>query len=186
MYGVLPYFIAMTLSDMINSVALPTLYGIIVYWICNLRPTASAFFTFVLTLYLTISAAQSTGLFLSVLIPNTAVALMLAPLLTICLMIIGGFYMPFDLINPLLAWASWLSMARYGFSAFIINEFGGRSITCGESVDSTDECPLPGSSVIDSYGIYGVWTSVWLNVGMLVTIQICLRVSTYILLRRAK
>lgn len=113
MYGVLPYFIAMTLSDMINSVLLPTLYGIIVYWVCGLRSTASSFFTFVLTLYLTISAAQSTGLFLSVLIPNTHVALMLAPLITICLMIIGGFYIPLNLISPLLAWASWLSMARY-------------------------------------------------------------------------
>ncbi|KAL7539285.1 hypothetical protein ACHAXR_012568 [Thalassiosira sp. AJA248-18] len=187
MYGVLPYFIAMTLSDMMNSVALPTLYGIIVYWVCNLRSTAPAFFTFTLTLYLTISAAQSTGLFLSVLIPNTAVALMLAPLLTICLMIIGGFYMPLDLIHPSLRWASWLSMARYGFSAFIINEFEGRSVICGDdSGDDDDECPMPGSAVIDSFGIKGVWTSIWLNVWMLVVIQIVLRVSTYILIRRSK
>jgi ABC-type multidrug transport system ATPase subunit len=58
MYRTLPYFIAMTLSDMIHSVTFPTLYGVIVYWICNFRPTAHAFFVFVLTLYLTISAAQ--------------------------------------------------------------------------------------------------------------------------------
>ena len=185
MFGVLPYFIAMTLSDMINSVALPTLNGIIVYWICNLQPTASAFFTFVLILYLTISAAQSTGLFLSVAIPNISVALLLAPLLTLCLMILGGFYMPFDLIHPALAWASWLSMARYGFSGFIINEFGDRYITCDDD-DNIEVCPVPGSSVIASYGIEGVWTSVWVNVGMLVAIQFFLRVSTYILLLRSK
>lgn len=58
MYRTLPYFIAVTLSDMVHSVTFPTLYGVIVYWICNLRPTAHAFFVFVLTLYLTISAAQ--------------------------------------------------------------------------------------------------------------------------------
>lgn len=187
MFGVLPYFIALTLSDMVNSVVFPTLCGVIVYWVCNLRPTASAFFTFVLTLYLSISTAQSTGLFLSVLIPNTSVALMLAPFLTICLMIIGGFYIPLNLITPYLRWLSWLSFGRYGFSAFIINEFGGRYIACDDlDDDGAEECPYPGSAVISSYGIEGVWTSVWANVGTLIAIQIFLRVTTYILLLRSK
>ena len=191
MYGVLPYFIAKTLSDMVNSVALPTCYGIAIYWICNLRPTASAFFTFVLALYLTISAAQSTGLFLSIVFPNFAVALMLAPLITICLIILGGFYIPYDSIHPALAWASWLSMARYGFSAFIVNEFGGREITCdtdlnSHSVTGNGECPLPGSAVIYSFGIKGIWENVWINVGMLIVIQVVLRVATYYLLLRSK
>ena len=113
LYGVLPYFMALTLADMVNSALLPTLYGIIVYWICNLRPTASAFFTFVLAYYLTLSAAQSTGLFLGVLIKNTRVALMLAPLLTICLMIIGGFYMPLDLIHPALRYEYFSYLSLY-------------------------------------------------------------------------
>jgi hypothetical protein len=149
MYRTLPYFIAVTLSDMVHSVTFPTLYGVIVYWICNLRPTAHAFFVFVLTLYLTISAAQvnfmclpscrhlwlyqkltcalqSTGLFLSVAIPNTNVALRLAPILTICVMVIGGFYVPLDLISPFLAWASWLSMARY--VPFCCNDFFFRAL----------------------------------------------------------
>ncbi|KAL7553027.1 hypothetical protein ACHAWF_016274 [Thalassiosira exigua] len=187
MYGVLPYFIAMTISDMMTSIAMPTLYGVITYLICNLRTTASAFFTFVLIMYLTISAAQSTGLFLSVLIPNTKLALLLAPFLTLSLFIIGGFYIRYDLISPALAWASWLSMARYGFSAFVINEFGGRLIPCGDDAnDAMGECPLPGSAVISSYAIEGAWTSVWLNIGMLIAIQIILRTSTYVLLRRSK
>ena len=77
-------------------------------------------------------------------------------------------------------------ICRYGFSAFIINEFGGKDIACGESDIRTEECPLHGTSVIASYGIEGIWTSVWLNVSMLVAIQIFLRISTYILIRRAK
>lgn len=186
MYGVLPYFIAKTLSDMVITVMLPLLYGIAIYWVCNLRPMASAFFTFVLIMYLTISTAQSMGLFLSVLIPSTAVALMLAPFLTLCLFIVGGFYIPYSLITPALAWASWISMARYGFSAFIVNEFGGREIPCGEQHDGgVGECPMPGSAVIESFAIEGVWTSIWPNVGMLVVIQVFLRVSTYFLLRRS-
>jgi hypothetical protein len=105
-------------------------------------------------------------------------------------MILGGFYIPYDSIHPALAWMSWLSMARYGFSAFIINEFEGRVIECDASSSSsafqTDECPLPGSFVVSSFGIDGVWSSVWVNVSMLVIIQVFLRVATYFLLRRAK
>ena len=190
MYGVLPYFLAKTAADMLNSVALPVFYGCVVYWICGYLGTAKAFFTFALILYLTISAAHSTGLFLSIAIPNFSIALLLAPFLTLSLIILGGFYIPYESIHPALSWASWLSMARYGYSAFIINEFDGRYIECQESASdsmfSISECPLPGDSVIAYYGIEGVWTSVWTNVAMLVIIQVILRVGTYFLLLRAK
>jgi len=185
MYGVLPYFVAKTLADMLNSVAMPMIYGIAVYWICNLRPTAEHFFTFVLIYYLSVSAAQSFGLFLSIAIPNFSVALMLAPLLTICLIILGGFYIPFDKMGPALAWASWISPARYGFTAFIANEFDGRQIPCASN-NTSEECPIPGSSVISSFGISGAWSNLWLNVGMLLAIQVFLRVVTYFLMRRSK
>ncbi len=186
MYGVLPYFIAKTMADMVNSVAMPMIYGIAVYWICNLRPTAVNFFTFVLIYYLSVSAAQSLGLFLSIAIPNFSVALMLAPLLTICLIILGGFYIPFDKMGPALAWASWISPARYGFTAFVVNEFDGRQIPCGPSSSTSEECPLPGSSVVSSFGISGIWSNLWLNVGVLFAIQVLLRVVTYFLMRRSK
>ena len=191
MYGVLPYFLAKTASDMINSVALPMLYGCVVYWICGFLGTAKAFFTFALIFYLTVSAAQSTGLFLSLVIPNFSVALILAPPICLSLIILGGFYIPYDSINPALSWASWISMARYGYSAFIINEFGGRTIECAQwstpdSMVGMSECPLPGESVIAYYGIEGVWTSIWTNVAMLVLIQVVMRVASYFLLRRAK
>eukprot|EP00986_Skeletonema_menzelii_P001763 scaffold488_cov142-Skeletonema_menzelii.AAC.2 len=184
MYGVLPYFIAKTMADMVNSVAMPMIYGVAVYWICNLRSTAENFFTFVLIYYLSVSAAQSFGLFLSIAIPNFSVALMLAPLLTICLIILGGFYIPFDKMGPALAWASWISPARYGFTAFVANEFDGRQIPCAPN--STSECPFPGSSVISSLGITGIWSNLWLNVGVLFAIQVFLRVVTYFLMRRSK
>ena len=61
LYSVLPYFMAMTASDMMNSVILPTAYGAICYWACNLRRSADSFFTFVLVFYLTVSAAQVCG-----------------------------------------------------------------------------------------------------------------------------
>ena len=160
----------------------------VVYWVCGYRATVDAFFTFTLIMYLTISAAQSTGLFLSIAIPNLAIALMLAPFISLCLMILGGFYIPYELIHPALRWASWLSIARYGYSAFIINEFDGRDIDCdsNNSFGDADQCPLDGASVIEYYGIEGVWASVGINVGILAVFQVVLRSATYFLLLRAK
>lgn len=110
---------------------------------------------------------------------------MLAPLITICLFILGGFYIPFNILNPALKWASWLSIARYGFSALIINEYQGRIIEC-DATSKAASCPLTGSEVIASFGIAGAWESLWLNVAMLAAIQIALRLVTYLLLLRNK
>jgi len=192
MYGVLPYFLAKTASDMTNSVFLPMCYGFVIYWLTNLRPTVDAFLFFLLVFYMTVSTAQSTGLFLSVAIPNFEIALKLGPLLTLLLMILGGFYIPLNNMHAGVSWVTWLSMARYGFSAFLVNEFRGRFIPCqGDSVSvsigsQSDECPLPGDAVIESLGISGVSANKWFNVGMLFAMQVVLRVSAYALLRRSK
>lgn len=188
LYGVLPYFIANTVTDMTNTILLPCVYGAVVYWVANMRPTAAAFFTFMLTLYLTVSAAQSTGLFLSIAIPNLQISLMLAPLLTLFLMILGGFYVPLQNMNAAVAWASWLSMARYGYSAFMINEFQGRSIPCSSDatlLSAGNSCPLSGDDVIKQFGITGIVSSVWVNILFLIAMQVVLRLASYVLLRRS-
>lgn len=191
MYGVLPYFLAKTASDMTHTVLLPTLYGCATYWVANLRPTASAFFSFFAIFYLTVSTAQSTGLFLSVTIPSLPIGLMLAPAINLFLMILGGFYVPLNNLHPAIEWASWLSFARYGFSALIVNEFGGRDVPCADgpvsvTVGDSGECPLPGEEVIASMGISGSFTNKWANVGVLVGMQIFLRAACYVMLRRAR
>jgi len=191
MYGVLPYFLAKTAGDMTHTILLPTLYGCATYWMANLRPTAPAFFSFLAIFYLTVSTAQSTGLFLSVTIPSLSIGLMLAPAINLFLMILGGFYVPLNNLHPAIEWASWLSFARYGFSALIVNEFGGRSVPCSDgpvsvTVGSGGECPMPGEEVIASMGIAGGFTNKWANVGVLVGLQIVLRVACYAMLRRAR
>ena len=186
LYGVLPYFLAKTLSDLTMTTLLPLVYGIILYWIANLRATAAAFFAFVLIFYLTVSTAQATGLLLSVAIPNLQAALMLAPTLMIFIVILAGFYVPLDNLNPAIEWASWASFARYGYSALIINEFTGRDIECGsDAIDNEgDGCPLSGDDVVAGIGQSGAFTNLWLNVIIVVAIQLFIRALTYWLLRR--
>jgi len=191
MFGVLPFFIAKTVSDMTNNVLLPVAYGMVSYWVANLRPTAAAFFQFCLAFYLTLSTAQSMGLFLSIAIPSMQIALILAPPITLFFILMGGFYIPFESMNPFISWLSWLSFARYGYSSFLINEFEGRYIPCAEEdvtflIGGEGECPVSGDAVVADLGISGAAVNFWFNVSIVLLMQILFRVAAYVLLRKSK
>jgi ABC-type multidrug transport system ATPase subunit/ABC-type multidrug transport system permease subunit len=191
MYRVAPFFIAKTLSDMSNNVLLPTLYGMVVYWTANLRPSAAAYFKYIFIFYLTLSTAQSMGLFLSIAIPSMQIALILAPAITLFFMILGGFYIPVANMNVGIRWATWLSFARYGYSGMIVNEYAGLDVPCAEgdiaiSIGGSNECPLPGEEVINSLGIEGISANYWFNIGMVLVLQCFFRFAAYALLRRSK
>jgi ABC-type multidrug transport system ATPase subunit/ABC-type multidrug transport system permease subunit len=191
MYAVLPYFLAKTASDLTNNVFLPLCYGIVVYFTTGLRLGIVPFLKFVLAFYLTLGGAQSMGFFLSVLIPTLQLSLILAPPITLFFLIIGGFYVPIANMPAGIQWASYLSFARYGYSALLINEFGGRDVPCADdgvpiSIGGTADCPLPGEAVYDSIGIDGAFTHYWLNIAMVAVLQLFFLLAAYGLLRRSK
>jgi hypothetical protein len=104
---------------------------------------------------------------------------------------VGGFYIPIQSMHAGVKWASWLSFARYGYSALIINEYEGRDISCTSddvavTIGNSGACPLPGEEVIQSLGIEGVAESYWFNVGMVIALQIVFRIAAYVFLRRSK
>ena len=188
LYSVFPYFVAKTLSDMVNTVILPSIYGICIYWMTNLRPTAGAFFTFMVLFYLTILTSQSMGLLLSVVIRNIQVSLLLAPLISIFLFIMGGFYISYDNIHVWLRWATYISQARYGYTGMILNEYEGRSIPCADAVlvtfGSGTICPKPGEDVISSLSMDG--EQVWFQIVILIFMQILFRAVSYVILLHRK
>jgi ABC-type transport system involved in multi-copper enzyme maturation permease subunit len=81
---------AKTFGDLVNSVLMPMLYATIVYWSAGLKADAAAFFIFLITFGLCIQVAQSWGILVSVIFKNIGLALILAPMLTLMLMILGG------------------------------------------------------------------------------------------------
>jgi len=192
MYGVLPYFLAKTASDMTNNIALPFLYGAIVYFTCGLRTEIVPFLKYLLAYYLTLSSAQSMGFFMGVLIPHMGMALLLAPAVTLFQFILGGFYIPLANLHVGIQWASYISFARYGYSALMVNEFDGREIPCANddevsiSIGGSSECPLPGELVYESIGIQGTFSNYWFNVGVLAVFQIFFLIGAYGFLRRSK
>eukprot|EP00934_Nitzschia_sp_Nitz4_P005016 Nitzschia sp. Nitz4//scaffold209_size42451//31343//33301//NITZ4_007362-RA/size42451-processed-gene-0.37-mRNA-1//-1//CDS//3329541712//5006//frame0 len=192
LYGVLPYFLAKTASDMTNNVMMPVCYGIVLYWTANLRPDAGAFFKFLLAYYMTLSTAQHMGFFMSIAIPNMQIALLLAPSITLFFFIMGGFYLPLANMHWGVKWASYLSFARYGYSALLVNEYGGRFIECDGSDESSvsigdaDDCPYYGDTVFESLGVEGAFANYWFNMAMLLCLSVVLLTAAYVQLLRSK
>jgi ABC-type multidrug transport system ATPase subunit/ABC-type multidrug transport system permease subunit len=191
LYGVLPFFLAKAMSDMTNNVLLPVCYGMITYWTAGLRPSFTHFLMFVLGYYLTLSCAQSMGFFLSTLIPNVSIAMILAPSITLFFFIIGGFYIPLSNMHVGIKWASYISFARYGYSSLLINEFEGRLIPCSDddvviSIGATKQCPMAGDLVYETVGIEGIFTDYWFNIFMVFLLQLTFLIGAYGLLRRSK
>lgn len=191
LYAVLPYFLGKSASDMSTNIVLPFLYGILSYFAAGLRPGFVPVLKFGLAYYLTLSTAQSMGFLLGILIPNISMALLLAPAVTLFQIILGGFYIPLSNLHVGVQWASYISFARYGYSALIVNEFDKRDIPCADddiaiSIGGSSECPLPGAAVYESLGIEGAFSNYWFSVGVLSLFQIFLLVGAYISLRRSK
>lgn len=195
MYSVSSYFIAKTLSDVTNNVLLPLLYSMVVYWTAGFRSDFVSYLKYILVFYWIFSTAQSMGLFISITIPNRNTSLLFAPPITLFFAILGGFYIPLDNLHPGVQWATYLSFARYGYSALLINEYEGRTVPCSDDVSigiSTSQgdgealCPLPGEEVLSSLGIHGIYQNFWFNVLMMIVLQVVFRFGAYAVLRRSK
>lgn len=195
LYRVLPFFLAKVASDSTNNIFLPLVYGIITYWTSGLKQSIGSFLRFSLGYYLSLSCAQSMGFFLSILVPDMALAMLLAPPITLFMFISAGFYIPFHSMNVVMKWISYGSFARYGYSALLINEYAGREIPCPENNcelsgiaigGSNNECPLLGDRVYENIGLDDVFASYWFNIGILAIFQVLFLVGAYVLMRRSK
>lgn len=188
LYRVLPYFLAKVSSDMTNSVLLPMTYGIVIYFSSNLRLSFVAFLKFVLGFYLMMAASQNMGFLLSIMYPSYAMTIVIP--ISVFILIMGGFYVPFNNMNAVMYWASHFSFARYGYSALVVNEFEGREIPCagltGVSIGESNDCPMPGDAVFESIGLQGVFANYWFNIVILFIFQLAFLVVAYALLRRTK
>ena len=91
LYGATPFVIANVLIGLPYLFLIALLFSIPSYWLVNFQPTASAFFTYVLWLFLDLLAAESLVVLLSSIFPNFVVALALTAFANGLWMSVGGF-----------------------------------------------------------------------------------------------
>ncbi|KAL8965238.1 MAG: hypothetical protein Q9183_003957 [Haloplaca sp. 2 TL-2023] len=165
LYGATAFMISNFLTGLPYLFLISLIFSIIAYWLNNFRPSASAFFTWVMWLFLDLLAGESLVVLMSSLFPNFVIALALTAFANGLWMSVGGF-----LVSP---------KQSYVFQGMMVNEFAHRTYSCGENCqcmyqsDLASQCMIDGKAVLAQYGYSEGNTGQW--VGILISILVVYR-----------
>lgn len=194
LYGATSFVVANFLIGLPWLFLISMLFSIIAYWLCNFRPNASAFFTFVMWLFLDLVAAESLVVLMASVFPIFVVALALTAFANGLWMSVGGF-----LVNPTVLnvfwkyWARYIDFQSYVFQGMMVNEFSERVFDCSSAPSGSpapctcmypsrlqDQCQIEGGAILESYGYGQGRTGLW--VGILLCIVLGYRLLALLVL----
>ncbi|KAM3079546.1 hypothetical protein ACMFMG_005965 [Clarireedia jacksonii] len=151
------------------------LFSVTTYFLNNFRPTATAFFTWIMWLFLDLLAAESLVVLISSIFPSFVISLALTAFANGLWMSVGGFLVPQGTLNVFWKYVfHYIDYQTYVFQGMMVNEFSEREYTCGRScqcmyiTDLAPECKISGKGVLDQYGYKTGKTGEW--VGILIVI----------------
>jgi len=163
-YSASAYFLSKFLAEALMAALTSLIFSVIVFFSMGLQ---GSFGVFLLTYYLTTMIGIVLAYCISSLVPDLGAANALLPTyVTIC-MYFGGLFILFDKIGDWCAWYGYSTFLRYGFSALMINQFGGQ--TNGESL------VYDGQNVLQFYGLDSSRDFAgdqWVAIGMLAGIMV--------------
>lgn len=81
-------------------VLISILFSIVSYWLSNFQPTGTAFFTWVMWLFLDLMAAESLVVLVTSIFPNFVISLALVAFANGLWMSVGGFLVSPTILNP--------------------------------------------------------------------------------------
>ncbi|KAL8858115.1 MAG: hypothetical protein Q9178_005292 [Gyalolechia marmorata] len=99
LYGATAFMISNFLIGVPYLFLISLIFSIIAYWLSNFRPSASAFFTWVMWLFLDLLAGESLVVLISSLFPNFVIALALTAFANGLWMSVGGFLVSPEVLN---------------------------------------------------------------------------------------
>ena len=159
LYGPTSFLIANFITGLPYLFLIALLFSIVAYWLTNFRPSAEAYFTWVVWLFLDLVAAESLVVLISSLIPIFVVALAGTAFANGLWMCTGGFLVPPQTLNAFWRYVfHYLDYQSYVFQGMMVNEFGNRNFTCARAdlgpgscqclykSDLADQCLIRGTA----------------------------------------
>jgi hypothetical protein len=142
-----------------DLVLISLLFGVVTYWLINLRPGAEAFFNYIALLYLDLIAAESLVVLISAIFPIFVVALALTAFANGLWMTVGGFMVIPTVLNVFWKYTFYqFDYQRYAFSGLVRNQMVGSVYTCGNDCECmfvtslADKCLIEGSEAAEQMG----------------------------------
>lgn len=187
LYGAAPLVVSNFLIGLPYLLAIALGFSGISYWLSGFHPTAPAFFTWVLWLFLDLLAAESLVVLVSAAAPNFVVALALVAFANGLWMCVNGFMVQPAVLNVFYrAVFSYWDYQKYVFEGMMVNEFAGRVYECAEGcrcvyqTELAEQCLIAGEGVLAQYGYEAGYLGK--NVGVMVGIIAGYRVAAWLVL----
>ena len=172
------YYLSKLLTQLPLDMVVPVLFSCIVYWIVGLNPDVIAFGIFVLLTVIVAIAAVGLGFLIGAMAPNIQAAQAMTPLFMILMILFGGFYINAGSISVWIAWMENLSIIKWCFEAYCINEYKGL-----EFCDDEFGCQS-GEEVLEllNFDKYDVWVPVGILMALFAGFHLiaysCLRLAS--------
>jgi hypothetical protein len=99
LYGAGPFVISNFIIGLPYLFIIAVLFSVVTYWLSGFQPTAEAFFTWIMWLFLDLIAAESLVVLMSSLFPNFVLALAMTAFANGLWMSVGGFLVPPNILN---------------------------------------------------------------------------------------
>ncbi|EGC39255.1 hypothetical protein DICPUDRAFT_27275, partial [Dictyostelium purpureum] len=184
MYSSYSYWFATKISNLPFEVLSSLIFSCIFYWMADLRPAATNFFWFFLTLTLVQYASASIGMMSTSFIRQFAGASLMANLFMTFWSISAGF-----LLNPstfpfYINWISYTSIYQYSFGAMAANELIGNQYPCPFEENDIQCLLYNGDQILSRLTLKS--NNVRNNCLILFTIIVCLNLISFLALRFIK
>ena len=146
-------YMAKVVSVLPQAIFSTLVLGTIVYFATGLQFAWLNFVIFMLMLFSLVVSAQALGLIIGALVPNAQVALIIAPMISLMLVVFAGNIINTSQIPDAFSWVPYISAAGWAYKALVQNEFRGLVFDC-PSVP-TAPCFRTGEMVLEFFGVTG-------------------------------
>ena len=180
LYGPTSFIVSNFLTGLPYLFIITLLFSTVAYWLSNFRPSANAFFTWIMWLFLDLVAAESLVVLISSVVPIFVVALAATAFANGLWMCTGGFLVPPQQLNVFWYYLfHFIDYQSYVFQGMMTNEFAERVYECPRNPDGScggcmysspleSQCQVQGSAVLKNYhynaGNTGKWVGIMLAI----------------------
>uniref|UniRef100_A0A803PBI8 ABC transporter domain-containing protein n=1 Tax=Cannabis sativa TaxID=3483 RepID=A0A803PBI8_CANSA len=134
-YALGPYLVSKLLAEIPVGAAFPLMFGAVLYPMARLHPTFSRFGKFCGIVTVESFAASAMGLTVGAMVPTTEAAMAVGPSLMTVFIVFGGYYVNAENTPIIFRWIPRISLIRWAFEGFCINEFRGLEFDHQHSYD---------------------------------------------------
>lgn len=144
------------------------LYAVPVYWLVGLKRETAGFLYFTLVVWMVLLTSNSFVACFSALIPNYIMGMSLVAGLTGSFFLFSGYFISKEDMPRYWVFVHYLSLFKYPFECFMVNEFGGSRGRCLASVEG--QCFLSGDAFLKQQGLKESqkWTNLCIMFGFIV------------------